>query len=96
MTAFFTRGAEHRRQFDRLLYLRSIELGRWNIRNRHYWAINLRGLDGIQGPVYVDTGCVSSTEQLCMVMSPLTNLRIKKLECYLPAFVSVLHHVAML
>ncbi|URD75510.1 cellulose synthase [Musa troglodytarum] len=51
---------------------------RYANRNTVFFDINLRGLDGIQGPVYVGTGCVFNRTALYGYEPPIKNKHKKK------------------
>ncbi|KAK1312942.1 putative cellulose synthase A catalytic subunit 8 [UDP-forming] [Acorus calamus] len=51
---------------------------RYANRNTVFFDINLRGLDGIQGPVYVGTGCVFNRTALYGYEPPIKNKNRKK------------------
>ncbi|KMZ72479.1 Cellulose synthase, family GT2 [Zostera marina] len=56
---------------------------RYANRNTVFFDINLRGLDGIQGPVYVGTGCVFNRIALYGYEPPLKDKKISKFFSYL-------------
>ncbi|TXG70440.1 hypothetical protein EZV62_005375 [Acer yangbiense] len=58
---------------------------RYANRNTVFFDINLRGLDGIQGPVYVGTGCVFNRIAIYGYEPPL-KLKHKKPECLSTCF----------
>lgn len=47
----------------------------------HLWQINMKGLDGIQGPVYVGTGCVFRRQALYGYDPPKGPKRPKMVSC---------------
>ncbi|XP_024544827.1 probable cellulose synthase A catalytic subunit 5 [UDP-forming] isoform X2 [Selaginella moellendorffii] len=54
---------------------------RYANRNTVFFDINLRGLDGVQGPVYVGTGCVFRRQALYGYDPPMKNNSSKKSSC---------------
>ncbi|KAJ0967529.1 hypothetical protein J5N97_024446 [Dioscorea zingiberensis] len=53
---------------------------RYANRNVVFFDINMRGLDGIQGPVYVGTGCVFNRQALYGYDPPVSE-KVKKMTC---------------
>ncbi|KAK9947319.1 hypothetical protein M0R45_002950 [Rubus argutus] len=54
---------------------------RYANRNTVFFDINMKGLDGIQGPVYVGTGCVFRRQALYGYNPPKGNKRPKMVSC---------------
>eukprot|EP01018_Ginkgo_biloba_P000408 Gb_07428 [translate_table: standard] len=59
---------------------------RYANRNTVFFDINMKGLDGIQGPVYVGTGCVFNRQALYGYGPPTTSIKpAKKSGCCMPS-----------